>query len=158
MLLTCVDVGSLPKRDRAGHTKRDNPSALERRTLPRTDKSLWSQSLKIDLLFFNLLEKFKCCLAVKSLVMNIPTYWTQVFTGMFSTAESLELCKDKVSHVDILSLRPEALEKWVISGTAFQSWFLSFKKSVVSSASWEIFNSVKTWDAFKCLMTNYIDW
>ena len=39
-LLTCVVVGSLTNRDKAGYMKRDKPYALEGRTLPRTDKSL----------------------------------------------------------------------------------------------------------------------
>lgn len=53
-VLICIDIGSLTKGDRVGYTRRDNPPALERRTLPKIDKSLWSQRLKTDLFFLGL--------------------------------------------------------------------------------------------------------
>ena len=52
---------------------------------------------------------------------NIPKYLTEVFTGIFSIVESLDLCKDKISHLDMFSLRPEACENWLIRVIIFES-------------------------------------
>lgn len=71
ILFTSVAVESFTNKDKEGYTKRDKPSAFERRTLPRIDRSLWSQTLKIDLVIFSLWVKFRCCLAIRFLVTNI---------------------------------------------------------------------------------------
>lgn len=60
-LFAHVAVDSLTNMDKAGCTKQDRPSALERRTPPNADKSIWSQVLKI-----NLFQKFWFCYKVFS--------------------------------------------------------------------------------------------
>ncbi len=138
VLFTCEAVHSFTNNDEDGYTERDRPPALQRRTLPRMDKSLWSQLLKIDLFSLILLEKFRCCLAVRFLDINIPRYLPKYFTDILLILKSSQSCRGRNSHLDIFNLEPDALENWLIKLIILDSWFLSFKKKVVSSANWEI--------------------
>lgn len=106
-------VDSLTNMDKAGCTKQDRPSALERRTPPNADKSIWSQVLKINLVLF--LSCFRNSdFAIRFLVINIPKY---LMDGIFSMMWLLPSCKDKISRLDILSLKPEVYS-WVLSSSS----------------------------------------
>lgn len=62
----------------------------------------------MDLVLFILFEK--CCLTIRFFVLNTPKYLKDSFTGIFSITNSLQLCKDKIAHLVMFSLSPEALE------------------------------------------------
>ncbi len=57
ILLIPFTVESLTNREREVYTKRDNPSTLDKRTLPYRERSLWSQRLKMLVFVF----VFCCC-------------------------------------------------------------------------------------------------
>lgn len=140
MRLMSLQVDSETKRDNEGYTKRERPSAFDRRTLPIIEMFLWSQLLRRLLVIFILGIQFRSCRILGFSHMWTPKYLTVSFTGMPYIHISSVL--KRASHLLRFKFRPEALENdgmfWSTSGIRF----LSFKNNVVSSASWEILISL----------------